>query len=297
MTVRPDRPRARLRLAGVIWPAFGLSAVLAAGATIGIGWAYYRLPVNMRPWDPLHAILGAGGQWGHALGMVGSGLMVANLLYLVRRRWARLARLGPVQAWLAFHVAAGTGGVALVLAHSGGDLGNPIAAVSTGAAIVVLVTGVLGRWIYGQIAHGDDGEATAEGELVGRLRAALHGVEPHLWTPAERAERALSAALPPPITGPRAAVLMLPLNLIVAVRLRFRAIAVRRALIADLGPTDARVVLAAAREAVSYRLRARRQQGFKALIGTWRGVHRIATFVLLLTLVAHVVTLYGVGGM
>lgn len=56
-----------------------------------------------------------------------------------------------------------------------------------------------------------------------------------------------------------------------------------------------RAALLAADQATTLRLRARRQQGFKQLVGTWRGVHRVATFVLLTTLAAHVVSLHLVG--
>lgn len=291
-----NAPRVRVRLGITLWTAVGLASVLIAVGTIVFGWSYFQQPLHQRPWDALHKTLGAGGFWGHLLGIVGSGLMIGNLLYLVRRRWARLSRVGSMQAWLAFHVAAGIGGVAMVLAHSGGDFGNPIARVSTIAAVIVLITGVLGRWIYGQISYGEDGEAADESELVGRLRAALHGIDASLWDHAERTERQLSAVLPPPVTGPKAALLMLPLTPIVAVRLVARRVAVKRALAAELDPASTTAVIRAARTAVGYRLKARRQQGFKALIGTWRGIHRVATFVLILTLVAHVVTLYGVGG-
>lgn len=280
----------------ILWTSAGLGTIGVAIGTIALGWDYFALPIAQRPWDAMHDTLGAGGRWGHLLGIVGSGLMLGNLLYLVRRRWARFERLGSVRAWLAFHVAAGVGGVALVLGHSGGDFTNPIARISSIAAVVVLVTGVLGRWIYGQVSRGDDGEAASEGELVGRLRAALHGVDERLWDEAEQANARLSALLPPPIMTPWAAARMLPSSPVVAIRLRLTARAIRRELKAELGPTDARAVIDAARTAVGFRRAARRQQGFKALIGAWRGVHRIATFVLILTLVAHVVTLYAVGG-
>ncbi len=289
----PQRPN----LTRVWWTVVGLAAVIVAGGTFVLGWDYFAIPLDARPWDTLHDTLGAGGSWGHLLGIVGSGLMLGNLLYLVRRRWARFERLGSVRAWLAFHVAAGIGGVALVLGHSGGDFTNPIARISTIAAVVVLVTGVLGRWIYGQVSRGEDGEAASEGELVGRLRAALHGIDESLWTEAETASATLSALLPPPIMTPWGAARLLPSTPIVAVRLRLSSRRIRRTLGERLGRDDARAVIGAAREAVRYRLAARRQQGFKALIGAWRGIHRVATFVLILTLVAHVVTLYAVGVM
>ncbi|MCA9558196.1 MAG: hypothetical protein KC583_06455 [Myxococcales bacterium] len=272
-----------------------MTCVLTAAAVWTLGDVYFALPPSRRPWATLHATLGSGGSLGHLLGIAGSALMVLNLLYLVRRRWARVGRLGPLSTWLTFHVAAGVGGVALVLAHTAGDFGNPVARWCTIAALVVLITGGLGRWIYGQVAHGAHGDEAAEADLVRRMRAALASVDDDVRPIAERAERRLFAALPPPVTSPVAAMRALPLAPFYALRLRWARGAVRRGLLADHAHDRVRSALAAADEATLLRLRARRQQGFKQLVGTWRGVHRVATFVLLTTLAAHVVSLYLVG--
>ena len=69
-----------------------------------------------------------------------------------------------------------------------------------------------------------------------------------------------------------------------------------RGVIASLElPTDERawidaMGLSPGREVTVLRRAFRRQTAFKQVVGAWRGVHRIATFILLLTLVTHVVT-------
>lgn len=290
-----ERRSVRIRPGVVFWTILGAACVLSAAAVWVLGEAYYTLPAARRPWATLHETLGSGGSLGHLLGIAGSTLMVLNLLYLVRRRWARVGHFGPLSTWLTFHVAAGVGGVALVLAHTAGDFGNPVARWCTLAALVVLLTGGLGRWIYGQVAHGVHGDEAAEADLVRRMRAALASVDEGLRPIAEQAERRLFAALPPPVTSPGAAMRALPLAPLYAARLWWARGAVRRGLLAEHEPDRVRAALVAADEATTLRLRARRQQGFKQLVGTWRGVHRIATFVLLTTLAAHVVSLYLVG--
>jgi dihydropyrimidine dehydrogenase (NAD+) subunit PreT len=286
----------RVRLSGIIWPALGAGAVQIAVITAWFGWSYYRLPHTERPWDPLHELLSPGGAWGHLLGIMGSVFMISNLLYLVRRRWSRLRFFGPVSAWLAFHVAAGIGGVALVLVHSAGKFNNPIARVSAIAAVVVLITGVLGRWIYGQVAHNADGEAAAEAELVGRMRALISSVGDDLRGAAEDAERSLAAVLPPPSSSALQATAVLPLLPWYRFKLNRAQRRLRRELAANHPRDIARRIYVAARDAAIYRKNARRQEGFKLLVGAWRGVHRVSTFVLVLTLIAHVVIILFVGG-
>ena len=278
-----------------MWPVVALAAVGLAAVTFWGGWSYYALPRAARPWEVLHRALSPSGDWGHGIGVAGSALMLLNLLYLARRRWSRLSRLGPVPAWLAFHVAAGLGGVALVIAHSALLLQNPIAQVSIFAAGVVLVTGVVGRWIYGFVRHRADGEAADEGELVAELRERLAQVPEALRTDAELTERALARCLPPRVDGPLAAALSMPRAPLAAVRMWRAVTAERRRLRAARTVGEADIALAAARDAVALRRRARRQAAFKRLVGSWRGLHRVATFVLILTLVAHVITVMSFG--
>ena len=290
-----SRPKPRVGVA--IWVAL---AVAAIGVSVFVRWAgadYFALPPGERVWNSAHKIFGASGELGHTLGIVGSGLMLANLLYLLRRRWSRLAWLGSIPTWLAFHVAAGIGGGSLVLVHTTGRLHNPVATCSTIAALVVLVTGIVGRWIYGQVPHRPDGAEAEEGELIGQLRAAIAQVGEDLRDVAQDTERSLARALPPTITNARAAILSLPKAPITFWRMASAQRQVRRELALDLDSADVKTVLHAAKSAVSLRRRARRQAGFKRLVGTWRGMHRIATFVLILSLVAHVITILYVGVM
>jgi VIT1/CCC1 family predicted Fe2+/Mn2+ transporter len=219
--------------------------------------------------------------------------MVSNLLYLVRRRWSRVEGLGDLSSWLAFHVAFGVAGVALVFVHAAMLYDNPIARASLIAAGVVLVTGVVGRWIYAQVPHRPDGHEQDEGELVSRLRGRLTSVRAELRTAVEDVEHALTRLVAPPVSGPLAAAGRAVLAPVTYLRVLARAAAWRRRLAqAPYGLSRAEIdhVLAVAGEVTVLRRAFRRQTAFKQVVGAWRGVHRIATFILLLTLVTHVVT-------
>jgi hypothetical protein len=286
-------PRNELKFARIFWTAFALLAVGLALASVFLGEGYYTLPRMARHHAAEHKTLGPGGSYGHLLGIGGSLLMVSNLLYLVRRRWSRVEGLGDLSSWLAFHVAFGVAGVALVFVHAAMLYDNPIARASLIAAGVVLVTGVVGRWIYAQVPHRPDGHEQDEGELVSRLRGRLTSVRAELRTAVEDVEHALTRLVAPPVSGPLAAAGRAVLAPVTYLRVLARAAAWRRRLAqAPYGLSRAEIdhVLAVAGEVTVLRRAFRRQTAFKQVVGAWRGVHRIATFILLLTLVTHVVT-------
>ena len=84
------------------------------------GYDYYRQGLSARAMHPDYRLLNPGGLLGHGYGMVGTALILTNLLYLVRRRFAKYipAQMGSMKAWLNAHVLTGLVGSLLVLFHS-----------------------------------------------------------------------------------------------------------------------------------------------------------------------------------
>jgi dihydropyrimidine dehydrogenase (NAD+) subunit PreT len=72
---------------------------------------------------------------------------LTNLLYLLRRRFARLP-VGSLRAWLDVHVFTGLFGGMLVLFHSAFQVRGSVAAISVGSLVIVLITGIIGRCLY-----------------------------------------------------------------------------------------------------------------------------------------------------
>jgi hypothetical protein len=90
----------------------------------------------------------AGGHpFGHALGILGSILMVmAETLYSARKRLSFI-RFGRVRHWLSFHIFTGIVGPALVLMHTGLEF-RGLAGLTTLLTVLVVASGFLGRYIY-----------------------------------------------------------------------------------------------------------------------------------------------------
>src|SRR5579859_7780183 len=80
------------------------------------GFGYYRLSLSARPGHPDYNTLNPAGHLGHGYGIVGTILIFTNLLYLVRRRFAKYIpdRLGSMAGWLNAHAFTGLTGALLV---------------------------------------------------------------------------------------------------------------------------------------------------------------------------------------
>jgi hypothetical protein len=114
------------------------------------GWSYYRLGLSERALHPDYRALNPAGLIGHGYGMVGTALIVTNLLYLVRRRFAKHipTGFGSMQAWLNAHAFTGLVGSLLVLFHSAFQLRTAIATVTSVSLGIVVATGLIGLYLY-----------------------------------------------------------------------------------------------------------------------------------------------------
>ena len=88
-------------LANVLVVSAVAVAALAALVLFGAGgWDYYRTPLRVRAYASAHAALRPSGTLGHALGIAGLLMMTVPVIYSVRKKWRRLARLGEMRHWL-----------------------------------------------------------------------------------------------------------------------------------------------------------------------------------------------------
>jgi hypothetical protein len=140
-------PRAPRRIALLV-------TVIVLGAMTALlvrrGLAFYRLDLAGQTVHPDYRALNPAGTLGHGYGMVGTLLIALNLLYLLRRRFAAyLPRwIGEMKTWLNLHVFTGLTGSLLILFHSAFQLRTAIATVTSVALGIVVVTGLIGLYLY-----------------------------------------------------------------------------------------------------------------------------------------------------
>lgn len=117
------------------------------------GRDYYFLPLAEKYKSAYHGKLGPSGVWGHGLGVIGSFFMLLNFMYSWRKRYEFREKFGSLKTWLEFHMFVGLFGPTLIIYHSVFKFQNVIATISFVSMVIVVVTGIIGRYIYVQIPH------------------------------------------------------------------------------------------------------------------------------------------------
>src|SRR5574340_784648 len=94
--------------------------------------------------------------WGHSLGVLGFLLMLmTETLYSLRKRSKRSV-WGKMSNWLEFHIFTGLVGPFMVLLHPGWQF-KGLAGVLSLLTILIVISGVIGRYLYTAIPRTADG--------------------------------------------------------------------------------------------------------------------------------------------
>ena len=106
----------------------------------------------------------AGEFFGHSLGIAGFTLMVmTETLYSARKR-SRSARWGSMSTWLKIHIFTGLVGPYMVLLHSSWKF-NGLAGIVMLLTVIIVASGIVGRYIYTAIPRTADGVEMASSQL------------------------------------------------------------------------------------------------------------------------------------
>lgn len=117
---------------------------------------------------------------GYALGLVGGSLMLGLLLYPLRKRLRFMHGWGGLKHWFRFHMAGGIAGPLLVLFHSTFRVGSFNAAVAMVCMLLVVASGLIGRFIYRRIHHGLYGSHATLKDLEQALAQEFEALSPLL---------------------------------------------------------------------------------------------------------------------
>ena len=121
------------------------------------GYSYYLSGIEDRFFHPDHQLLKPSGVWGHGFGIIGSLMIILGVaLYMLRKRIRRFSRVGILKHWLEFHIFLCILGPILVLYHTTFIFGG-LVAISFWSMVAVVLSGVVGRYIYLQIPRTIEG--------------------------------------------------------------------------------------------------------------------------------------------
>ena len=123
----------------------------------------------------------SGDDFSYWIAVVGGVMMLVLFTYPLRKHVKFMRALGKVKWWFWFHLFLGVAGPWLILVHSTFHIGSLNAGVALISMIVVVLSGVVGRFITVRIHRGLDGERTSLRELSakaglieGSVRSQLH---------------------------------------------------------------------------------------------------------------------------
>ena len=149
-----------------LWIAAGLMAAVAA---------VYALVVAATQETPA-----AGDAFGHGIGIAGFVLMLmTETLYSLRKR-TRLAKWGQMSHWLEVHIFTGLVGPFMVLLHPGWQF-KGLAGVLSLLTVLIVLSGVIGRYIYTSVPRTADGieiDLAALEFQVGQIEAEMQAGQP-----------------------------------------------------------------------------------------------------------------------
>lgn len=146
------------------WSArFGGTLVLTV-----LGWAAYE-SANGKYYTPRS-------NFGFYLGVVGTLTMLFLLIYPLRKHVPWMQRWGALKHWFRIHMIMGIVGPTLVLFHSTFHIRSTNAAVALFSMLGVVISGIIGRFVYTKIHYGLYGSrvtlGTIQKEFAGRANEA-----------------------------------------------------------------------------------------------------------------------------
>lgn len=276
---------------------FTLAGLLALVAVRLCFAVYYDLEVAWRPSAELHPLLRPQGALGLACGAAAVLLFLANVCYLVRRS-ARIGRRlpGTLRSWMNAHVATGIGAFLCAIVHSAYSLRDSAGGHALLAMGVVVGAGIVGRWFYAFVPRAQNGRQQRIEELSQRVAAIATewdrdgrgmGVQARRMVEelVDRAE--IGQTLPGRIWGLVRSQWQLRRRLE-----RFAAAARTQGV-----PThDIARMVRLSRRSFRLALQLAHYDDLRALLSTWRWLHRWLALLLAALLVVHVVSAVRYGG-
>ncbi len=146
LAARKDPNRGhRLRLT----TGFLVSGTLMLSLAI-YGFNYYTAPMSHRILSAKHDLLKPSGTIGIRLGILGFFTFCGIFLYPLRKRWQWLAGIGSTKHWLDFHILMGLSAPFIIAFHSSFKF-RGLAGLAFWIMVSVATSGVIGRYLYGQI--------------------------------------------------------------------------------------------------------------------------------------------------
>jgi hypothetical protein len=131
------------------------------------GYSYYQTPLYERFYHPNHAWFKPSGAFGHGLGILGTLMILFGVsIYIARKRYNFMVKYLRLKYLLEFHIFLCVLGPILILFHTAFKFGG-IVSIAFWSMVAVVLSGVIGRYIYIQIPRTIEGRELSLNEVKG----------------------------------------------------------------------------------------------------------------------------------
>lgn len=274
-------------------PALGTGFLLACAALI---WTlansdYYLLSMAERPTHPKHAWLRPGLGLGLWMGIAALLLVAVNLLYLARRSPRVRLAYGSLRAWMTSHVVTGILAFLCALLHSAMAPRDTVGGHALWALLVLLGTGAIGRYFYAWVPRAANGRELELDEVKARIERFSGGDAEFEGLVRDEVQRLIHRRQwRGSFAGRALALLGFQLDLGRALSRLEREARSRGVSAADRARSRA-----LAREAHRKALLVAHLEDLRALLNTWRWVHRWAALLMSVLLFLHIASALAFG--
>ena len=129
------------------------------------GYSYYTLPLEERFYHPQYKWFNPAGVMGHAIGIIGTLMMLIGVvIYILRKRYNIGSRFIRLKYLLEFHIFLCTLGPILIVFHTSFKFGG-LVSIAFWCMVAVVLSGVIGRFIYIQIPRTIEGRELSLNEV------------------------------------------------------------------------------------------------------------------------------------
>ena len=129
------------------------------------GYNYYNTPLEERFYHSHHKWFKPSGAFGHGLGIIGTLMILFGVsIYIARKRYNFLSKYIRLKYLLEFHIFLCALGPILILFHTAFKFGG-IVSIAFWSMVAVVLSGVIGRFIYIQIPRTIEGRELSLNEV------------------------------------------------------------------------------------------------------------------------------------
>jgi hypothetical protein len=217
-------------------------------------------------------------------------VITSNLAYLLRRRPGGPLRFGPLNRWMTSHVATGILALVFALAHSALAPGDTVGGHALALLCVLVATGAIGRYLYAYVPRAANGRELELEELESSLAGLSAEWDQGQRVFGERVRGEIQALVEKSRWRrsffARAAGLWRSQHELSACLARIRTDAVAE----GLPESQVDELVGLARRAHRAALMAAHYEELRALLTSWRYVHRWVALLMVLLVVWHAIS-------